>query len=459
MPGGRAPTTYEAEKGDTVEIRRQGWIRVHLRARKWPVLASVVMFGVGMAFMFFWLPDVEHLHGWYIGDDGWGVFRGAHYVGWGFLGGVYYPENQIIAFPGMEVLLAPLAMLSGALHLSESLYPFALLQPSAALLLQPAELLLTATVVFASDALAERLAVPRGRRIVLCLLVATVAWPLAAIWDHAEDALAMSFAIYALVATLDRKWSRCGWLLGFGVAMQPLVLLLLPLLIGASPRGKRLMLGIRSLLISAALVTMAFVGNAAYAYRALVQQPEVPLGNHATPWLGLDPKLVSFSGTTVKSIRTVTVHGIPTFTEASSYVHSSVLVVGGPSRTLYMVVAVLIGLYVWRRPQDPVRLLWLATVVLALRCAFESVMTPYYLAPPLFLALVLASRQGARRFWAAAIVAIESTVFAYHHMSRVGVVASGGRRDGDRGRPQLSDPCPANRSTRRRRPYAHNNLR
>jgi hypothetical protein len=82
-----------------------------------------------------------------------------------------------------------------------------------------------------------------------------------------------------------------------------------------------------------------------------------------------------------------------------------------------MVVAVLVGLYVWRRPQDPVRILWLATVVLALRCVFESVMTPYYLAPPLFLALVLASRQGSKRFWAAAIVAMESTVFAYHHLS------------------------------------------
>jgi hypothetical protein len=43
-------------------------------------------------------------------------------------------------------------------------------------------------------------------------------------------------------------------------------------------------------------------------------------------------------------------------------------------------------------------------------------MTPYYLAPPLFLCLVLAARQPARRFAAAAVLSLEVTVFAYHHL-------------------------------------------
>ena len=70
----------------------------------------------------------------------------------------------------------------------------------------------------------------------------------------------------------------------------------------------------------------------------------------------------------------------------------------GPGRTVYLVLAVLAGLYVWRRPQDPVRLLWLAGVVLGARCYFEAVMTPYYLTPPLILLLVLAARRGRGRF-------------------------------------------------------------
>jgi hypothetical protein len=58
----------------------------------------------------------------------------------------------------------------------------------------------------------------------------------------------------------------------------------------------------------------------------------------------------------------------------------------------------------------------LAALVLASRCFFEAVMTPYYLAPPLMLALVMTARLGARRFWTAAILSLELSVFAYHHL-------------------------------------------
>ena len=79
--------------------------------------------------------------------------------------------------------------------------------------------------------------------------------------------------------------------------------------------------------------------------------------------------------------------------------------------------ALLVGIYVWRRPQTPERFIWLAAVCLGMRCLFEAVMTPYYLAPPLILALAIASRQGHRRFWAASVLGLETTVFAYHTLS------------------------------------------
>jgi hypothetical protein len=97
--------------------------------------------------------------------------------------------------------------------------------------------------------------------------------------------------------------------------------------------------------------------------------------------------------------------------------HPVVFVSGGPARSIDVIVAILLGLYVWRRPQHVVHLLWLAAAVLASRCFLEAVMTPYYIAPPLFLALVLASRRGGRRFWAAAAIAIEITVLAYYHLN------------------------------------------
>jgi hypothetical protein len=81
-----------------------------------------------------------------------------------------------------------------------------------------------------------------------------------------------------------------------------------------------------------------------------------------------------------------------------------------------VVLAVLVGVYVWRRPQGPVGIAWLAAAVLASRCLFEAVMTPYYVAPPLMVALLLVSISGGRRFVAASLLAVEISVYAYFHV-------------------------------------------
>jgi hypothetical protein len=368
---------------------------------------------VGMAFMFLWDPLVHHVPGWDTGDDLWGIFRAAHYVGWGFLGGVYTPSNGVISFPGMPVLLAPVAVLTGQLHLTESAPLIFIARPTAALILQPVELILASTVIFAADALAERLEVSRQRRVLLCVVVAAIAWPVAAVWGHAEDALAMTFAMYAMVAMIDRKWTRCGWLMGFGIVIQPLVILLVPLFIGASPAGRRVGFAVRSAALSAVLVLVAFAGDAADTYRALVSEPTPPAVNHATPWVTFAPKVSSGMPLSGRITTAMTQSGHQTLT----HVTSDVFVAGGPGRSINVILPVLLGLYVWRRPQSAVRVLWLAAAVLASRCFFEAVMTPYYIAPPLLLALVLSSRQGGKRFWASVILALEITVFAYHHLN------------------------------------------
>ena len=315
----------------------------------------------------------------------------------------------------MPVILTPLAMLNDHLHLTESYLPFIVQHPTAALMLEPVELLLASTVVFASDALAQRLSVSRARRRSLCFVVAIIAWPTAAVWGHAEDALAMTFAIYALIAMLDRRWAAFGWLLGLGIVVQPLVALLVPLLIGAAPRGQRVLLAIRSAALSALLVGVALAGDAADTWRALVTQPTPPSMNHATPWNALAPKAVS--GAVATSRHGGYLHRLGHAAAVQTPSRAVAEVSGGPGRLVDVLLAVAIGLYVWRRPQDPVRLLWLAAAVLASRCLFEAVMTPYYLAPPLILALVMASRRNGRGFLAAAVIALEITVFAYHHLN------------------------------------------
>ncbi|MHB1516867.1 MAG: hypothetical protein ACYCVN_01265 [Acidimicrobiales bacterium] len=371
----------------------------------------------GMAYMFWWGPLVLHAPVWTTGGDLWGILRGAHYVGWGDLGGIYTPGNGVVTFPGMEVLLAPVAMVAGTLHLTESYGSFFLPHPTAALVLQPVELILASAVIFAADALAERLGTGRGRRAALCLAVSVVAWPVAAIWGHAEDLVAVSFAIYALIAVLDGRWARAGWLLGFGIAVQPLVALIVPLLIGASPPGRRLMLAVRSAAMSVVLVGIAFAGNPADTLRAVVTQPTPPSVNHATPWAAFSPTITAAGTGVSHSVSVVQRHGRPVFQTVTGRVHEAAVVSGGAGRVIDIVLAVLIGVFVWRRPQEPVRLLWMATLVLASRCFFEPVMTPYYLAPPLLLALVVAARQSPKRFWAAVVLALEITVFAYFHLA------------------------------------------
>ena len=380
----------------------------------------IAFVGIGMVFMVEWDPLVHHSQNWVIGGDVWGIFRGAQYVSWGDLGGIYNQGNGVVAFPGMEVLLAPVAFVSDHFHLVSSFGPFVIHRPSTALVLMPAELVLASTVVFAADALAERLGVNRRRRICLCAAVAVVAWPTTAIWGHAEDALAMTFTLYALTAMLNRKWALMGWLLGVGVLMQPLVVLLLPLLLGATPRGQRFLLGVRALVLSTFLVVVAFAGDAADAYRSMIEQPTPPSINHATPWSYLSPVLTSEKATTLHGAYLTTVKGQgghlathPVTTIGKAVVEVS----GGAGRMIDVALAVLIGLVVWRRPQSDTRILWLAAVVLASRCFFEPVMTPYYLAPPIFLCLIMASRQRGKRFWPAVVIALEITVFAYHHLN------------------------------------------
>lgn len=360
--------------------------------RRVPLALAGISLVVGMVFMFAWNPVVAHSRIWYMGDDVWGIYRGAHFITWGYVGGIYEQSNGIVSFPGMPVLLAPVAMLTSALHLSESFPPFILARPTAALILQPVELLLASSVIFSCDALSERLNLARGRRAWLCLIVGVFAWPPAALWGHAEDVLAVTFAMYALIAMIDRKWTKCGWLLGCGIVLQPLVGLLLPLVLAVSPSGKRIALGVRATSISAILLALAFIGDRTDTYRSVITQPTPPTLNHPTPWLALARSLGA--------------------------VDKSHLVSAGPVRSIDLVVALLVGLCALRlRPLSLSTILWLAAMVLCSRCFFEAVMTPYYLAPPLILAVVVAARQPAHRFFAAGGMAIAVTVFSYRDLS------------------------------------------
>ncbi len=388
-----------------------------LSRRRTPALVSLAMLVTGMAAMFTWNQLWHHQGGWAVGGDLWGILRGAHYIAWGLPAGVYSSDNGVVSFPGLELLLTPVAMLSSALHLSESFGPFMLPYPTSALLLMPVVLLLGATTLFAVDALAEWFELARGRRAALVMAVALVLWPVVTLWGHPEDCLAVTFGIYAFRAVLDGRWVRAGWLMGFGIAFQPLIALIVPVLLATTPQGQRIIFAVRSALLSTALLTICFLGNAADTFRAVVRQPTPPSINHATPWVSLAPQVAQPNTPAAHVAALVNAKLGRVALDTSIHVHSVPIVSGGPGRMIDVFFAVLVGVFVWRRPQTPVRLLWLVALVLASRCFFESVMTAYYTAPLLVLLFCSAALQSRRRFLASVVLGLEVTVFGYHHLS------------------------------------------
>jgi hypothetical protein len=400
---GEAPTqTYCAiTEGQTS-------VRAHALRDRWiPLMWSAWLVAAGLAYLLGWSLVVHHSL-WTTGNDLWGIFRAAHYVGWGFLGGIYTPSNGVNTLPGMSVLLAPVAMASGALGLTESSPTLFLYQPSAALLLQPIELLCACSVLFAADSVAVLLAIRASLRVWLIGVIAVVAWPVAALWGHAEDLLAVTFALVAIRLLLAGKSHRTGWLLGVGIVLQPLVVFLLPIGVGASAVGRRGRLVAQALGPGLVLVGIALAGNWSETYRALAEQPTPLSINHPTPWVSLAPQVG----------HVLVARATPSFQVERTGGHIAVLLVsGGPVRTIGLMFAVLAGVFVWKKRPEPVAILWLCALALAMRCYFDPVMTPYYLAPPLMVALIVAARMSRVRFGIAAIAGLTDTVFAYCRFS------------------------------------------
>ena len=351
-----------------------------MRLRRWPIMVSVVVLVTGMTYCFSWGPVVRHRAMWVFPGDIWGAYRSAHFIAWGSLGSVYAAGTRIVTFPGILLLFAPLAMLTGSLGMTES-FPHFTAHPTAWLLLGPYEILIGCSALFALDALATRLDVPAGRRLPLCLAEGVVLWPTLVMWGHPEDALALAMAVYATVFALDGRWTGAGWLIGAAVATQPLVILILPVLLAMAGRQRALALLLRSVLPAAVLLATPLIGQFHATAQVLLNQPNFPNIDHTTPWTPLAPRL----GGTGKEFA----------------------VAAGPGRVVALFLACLIGWGARRWRHRPDLLVWAAATALALRCLTESVMDAYYVWPTLALGLVLA---GSMTRWRQALMLVTALV-------------------------------------------------
>jgi len=356
-----------------------------VRLRKWPILVTVVVLVTGMAYSLAWGPVVRHRDMWVFPEDIWGAYRSAHFIGWGSLGSVYAAGTRIVTFPGILFLLAPLAMITGGLGMTES-FPRDIPHATAWLVLGPYEILIGCSALFALDALATHLGISPRRRMALCVAEGVVLWPTLVIWGHPEDALALALGVYALVLALDGRWTGAGWLFGAAVATQPLVILMLPVLLAMAGRQRALVLLVRSVLPAAVLLATPLISQFHDTTQVLFNQPNFPNIDHTTPWTPFAPRL----GGTGKQLA----------------------VAAGPGRVVALLAACLLGFWARRWRQRADLLVWAAAIALALRCLTESVMDSYYVWPTLALGLVLVGRTARWRQAVALGTALIVTVCA-----------------------------------------------
>ncbi len=328
-------------------------------------------------------------HDWSVPGDIWSAYRSADYIAWGAYGAIYAVGTNVITFPGMLVVLAPVAKLTGALGLREDLVTIP--HPTSWYVLGPYEIALSSMALFASDALADRLGVSRARRRFLCVAQAIVLWNVDVVWGHPEDAVAVALVIYALIQAFDGRWARVGWLMGTAVAMQPLVLLILPLLVFAVvERSKVASFLVRTIAPSVVLLTVPLISNFSATFHTIVRQPNYPLIDHITPWTSMAPKLGG-AGT-------------------------SVAVAAGPGRIVALICSLLLGIWARRWREDHLMVVWAAGICLALRCFTESVMVPFYIWPALAMCLLVAVRSARWRLGAAAVVGVAITIYSDYHL-------------------------------------------
>jgi hypothetical protein len=346
--------------------------------RAFPLTALLAMIAIGMAGTI-WGPAYYGQHSWAVPDDLFATLVAAQRVLHGNLAGLYTPPTNLITFPGAAVILVPVVAAMDVLGLPV----FAGHQgvhPTGWLVAGPLETLISGVVLFAADALAERLGVSVLKRFLLAAAEATALWNVTIRWGHPEDAVAVGLVLYAVLALANDRPGRAAWLTGCAVAVQPLILLAFPVLAVAVPLRRLPGFVARAATPPVVLLAAAAAANWTATIHAGTDQPNAPSIDHPTPWIY------------------VTVLARPM---------SDGSVAAGPARALAVLVAAGCAVVIrnrWRperlsgrwSPRAVAELLWWTALALTLRSVFEPVMVSYYVWPPLAAALVAACRDWAR---------------------------------------------------------------
>ena len=296
-----------------------------LKRRMIPLIGSVLFVLIGM-FTTTWGPT--HLLGraeWALPYDLRGTLIGTVRLAHGNIGGIYAAGTGLISLPGTAVILLPCAALINALGLSLQIPGPHNLHPAVWLVAGPYQMAVSCAVLFAADALAERLGVTRWKRALLTVVSLGILWSPSPRWGHPEDAFALGMLLYAVLAQSGRPMAKtatvsgtqtahhlpgerppvrrwparpdgivlAGWLTGLAICVQPLVLLALPVQLALLPWRRMVPFLVRGAVPSAVLLAAAAIANWHDTYLSVTSQPNSPVINHPTIWTSLAPQMAN----------------------------------------------------------------------------------------------------------------------------------------------------------------------
>jgi hypothetical protein len=382
-----------------------------LKVRTVPLAVGTAFVAVGLAYSFFWAPLVQHHQNWITPPDLWETYRAAHYIGWGDVGDIYNSGSGLVTFPGIALVLAPVAELTWLLKMVDSTSTF-LARPTSWLILGPVVMVIGATFLLPVDTLARSIGLRAHRRILLSLGEAILLWQVLVRWGHPEDVLAMAFALVAIGRVHDEHWRSAGWCFGLAMLFQPLVLLMAPILLaGAIPPKQWLRFTLRTVLPSTVFLVIPLLRAWGPTTQALIKQPNFPAVDHPTPFLHFAPVLQAAHWVNITKVVGFETQGVRKVVHGQTYQYFGPIVAAGPDRLTAIACALGIGFWLHKRRPNLQQLLWWCGVALALRCFFEAVMDPYYVFPPLAVFLLVAAMRSTPRVVIATALGVGLLIF------------------------------------------------
>lgn len=358
-------------------------------------IALMVVAIAGCGFLSFGVGELPGMPPqWFMSHDVWWTTNSAQYVSYGGLGTVYAANPWYSALPGFPALLAPVVALGDRLGLTPG-FPFPLARPTMWLLVGPFFFFCASTAVLGVDFLLDSLPLPTGRRRVIVAITAIfVVVPTAGQAGHPEDLLALALACVSVALLLRGRPAGAAYVMASAVLIQTWAVLLLPALVAAAPAGRRLITAVRAGTAPALVGLLLLALDWRDASIDLLRQP-MPNSGQQLPWWSLAGHMtVVFGGERI---------------EVAS---------GSTTRSLAVLVAVALG--VWVRRQPSVRVVLIAAgLSLFARGFFETEFWPYYLAPAAVILAVgsaLCTTGSPKRFAVAGVgcfVLYASAPFAY----------------------------------------------